>query len=276
MVSDQERDYLWTTYAQDPRMRLNIGIRRRLAPLMQNDRRKIDLMHSLLLTLPGTPILYYGDEIGMGDNIHLGDRNGVRTPMQWSSDRNGGFSRANPSDLYAPLIQNPIYGYQVVNVENQARYPTSPLNTLRQMLAVRQSARLFGRGKMTILNTRNRSILAYLREMGQDVVLVINNLSDRTESVTLDLSRFRNFIPVELFDGNPFPPIRKSRFHFTVSSYGFFWLALRPPGATRKGAPRHPDRRLIDYPGRDESQEKSPSSRSRRSRRSVSPGKSPG
>jgi trehalose synthase (EC:5.4.99.16) len=263
MVSDQERDYLWSTYAQDPRMRLNIGIRRRLAPLMQNDRRKIDLMHSLLLTLPGTPILYYGDEIGMGDNVHLGDRNGVRTPMQWSSDRNGGFSRANPSDLYSPVIQNPIYGYQVVNVENQDRYPTSPLNTFRQMLSVRQAARLFGRGKMTILNTRNRSILAYLREMGQDVVLVINNLSDRTESVILDLARFKNFIPVELFDGTPFPPIRRSRFHFTVSPYGFFWLALRPPGSSRKGSPRHLDRRLIDRHVSDESPEGPPSPRPR-------------
>ena len=249
MVSDQERDYLWSTYAQDPRMRLNIGIRRRLAPLMQNDRRKIDLMHSLLLTLPGTPILYYGDEIGMGDNIHLGDRNGVRTPMQWSSDRNGGFSRANPSDLYAPLIQNPIYGFQVVNVENQARYPTSPLNTLRQMLAVRQEARLFGRGRMTLLPTKNRSILAYLREMGEDVVLVINNLSDRTESVTVDLKRFKNHVPVELFDKNPFPPIRSSRFHFTVSPFGFFWLKLLSPTHPASAPGLHPSRRLGDPSG---------------------------
>jgi maltose alpha-D-glucosyltransferase/alpha-amylase len=256
MVSDQERDYLWSTYAQDPRMRLNIGIRRRLSPLMQNDRRKIDLMHSLLLTLPGTPILYYGDEIGMGDNVHLGDRNGVRTPMQWSSDRNGGFSRANPSELYSPVIQNPIYGYQVVNVENQLRYPTSPLNVLRQMIQVRQSARLFGRSKLTVLNPKNNRIFAYLREIGEDVVLVLNNLSDRTESVTIDLSRFIGYTPVELFNQNRFPQIRRTRFHFTISPYGFFWLQLLPPGQmTPKKAPgesadgesRHPLRRLDDH-----------------------------
>ncbi|MGC8501316.1 MAG: maltose alpha-D-glucosyltransferase [Leptospirillia bacterium] len=252
MVNDQERDYLWSTYAQDPRMRLNIGIRRRLAPLMQNDRRKIDLMHSLLLTLPGTPILYYGDEIGMGDNVHLGDRNGVRTPMQWSSDKNGGFSRANPSDLYSPVIQNPIYGYHIVNVENQARFPTSPLNTLRQMIAVRQNARLFGRGTLQFLPSKNRSILAYFRDMGEDVALIINNLSDRAESVTLDLSRYRGYSIVELFDKNPFPLIARSRFHFTLSPYGFFWLSLVPPARSKRkrmgpGAPStHPERRLTD------------------------------
>jgi maltose alpha-D-glucosyltransferase/alpha-amylase len=252
MVNDQERDYLWSTYAQDPRMRLNIGIRLRLAHLMQNDRRKIDLMHSLLLTLPGTPILYYGDEIGMGDNVHLGDRNGVRTPMQWSSDKNGGFSRANPSDLYSPVIQNPIYGYQVVNVENQARFPTSPLNTLRQMIAVRQSARLFGRGELHFLHSKNRSILAYFREMGKDVALIINNLSDRAESVTLDLSRYRGYSIVEMFDKTPFPLIARARFHFTLSPYGFFWLSLIPPARTQRNHARaassasHPERRLID------------------------------
>ena len=234
MVTDQERDYLWTTYAEDPRMRLNLGIRRRLAPLMGNDRRKIDLMHSLLLTLPGTPILYYGDEIGMGDNVHLGDRNGVRTPMQWSFDRNGGFSTADPSDLYAPPIQNPVYGYQVVNVETQIRYPTSPLNVLRQMIDVRQSTRVFGRGAMTVLHPKNRHVFACLRELEDDVVLVINNLSDRTESVLLDLSRFRGYTPVELFSQTPFPLLERAHFHFTVSPYGYFWLALRPPGSARR------------------------------------------
>ncbi|MEC4682771.1 MAG: maltose alpha-D-glucosyltransferase [Nitrospirota bacterium] len=255
MVTDQERDYLWSTYAQDPRMRLNIGIRRRLSPLMQNDRRKIDLMYSLLLTLPGTPILYYGDEIGMGDNVHLGDRNGVRTPMQWSSDRNGGFSRANPSELYSPVIQNPIYGYQVVNVENQLSYPTSPLNVLRQMIQVRQSARLFGRSKLTVLNPKNNRIFAYLREIGVDVVLVLNNLSDRTESVTIDLSRFIGYTPVELFNQTRFPQIRRRRFHFTISPYGFFWLQLIPSGemtpdkafgGSTDGGSHHPFRRLDD------------------------------
>ncbi len=229
MVSDLERDYLWTIYAQDPRMRLNIGIRRRLAPLMQNDRRKVDLMYSLLLTFPGTPILYYGDEIGMGDNVHLGDRNGVRTPMQWSFDRNGGFSRANPSDLFTPPIQNALYGYQVVNVENQIDFPTSPLNVLRQMIQIRQSSRLFGRGKMKLLTPKNTHVFAYLRESEEDVVLVLNNLSDRTESVVLDLSRFRGYVPVELFSGKRFPRILRAHFHFTISPYGYFWLRLLLP-----------------------------------------------
>jgi maltose alpha-D-glucosyltransferase/alpha-amylase len=216
---------------------------------MQNDRRKIDLMHSLLLTLPGTPILYYGDEIGMGDNVHLGDRNGVRTPMQWSSDRNGGFSRANPSDLYAPLIQNPIYGYQVVNVENQESYPTSPLNVLRQMIQVRHAARLFGRSKMTLLSPKNNRIFAYLRELGRDAVLVLNNLSDRTESVMIDLSRFIGYKPVELFSQNRFPQIKRARFHFTISPYGYFWLWLAPPDKERgrkSGLSIHSYHRLAD------------------------------
>ncbi len=238
MVTDQERDYLWTTYAEDPRMRLNLGIRRRLAPLMGNDRRKIDLMHSLLLTLPGTPILYYGDEIGMGDNVHLGDRNGVRTPMQWSFDRNGGFSTADPSDLYAPPIQNPVYGFQVVNVESQIRYPTSPLNVLRQMIEVRQSTPVFGRGSMTVLHPKNRHVFACLREFGDDVVLVINNLSDRTESVILDLSRFRGYTPVELFSRTRFPLLERAHFHFTVSPYGYFWLSLIPPSPKGRGGSR--------------------------------------
>jgi len=257
MVSDLERDYLWTIYAQDPRMRLNIGIRRRLAPLMQNDRRKVDLMYSLLLTFPGTPILYYGDEIGMGDNVHLGDRNGVRTPMQWSFDRNGGFSRANPSDLFTPPIQNALYGYQVVNVENQIDFPTSPLNVLRQMIQIRQSSRLFGRGKMKLLTPKNTHVFAYLRESEEDVVLVLNNLSDRTESVVLDLSRFRGYVPIELFSGKSFPRILRAHFHFTISPYGYFWLRLLLPEgeagrrrirAARKTAPTSspPFRELLE------------------------------
>jgi maltose alpha-D-glucosyltransferase/alpha-amylase len=231
MVTDQERDYLWSYYAKDSRMRLNLGIRRRLAPLMQNDRRKIDLMYSLLLTLPGTPILYYGDEIGMGDNIHLGDRNGVRTPMQWSSDKNGGFSRADPSSLYSPLIQNPVYGYHVVNVESQAPYATSPLNMLRQMLQVRGQHGFFGRGSMTVLNPRNSKVFVYLRENDGQIGLILNNLSDSTESVLLDLSHFDGYTPVEMFCGSDFPKIRKHPVHFTVSPYGYFWLYLRPPAS---------------------------------------------
>ncbi len=235
MVTDQERDYLWSYYAKDSRMRLNIGIRRRLSPLMQNDRRKIDLMQSLLLTLPGTPILYYGDEIGMGDNIHLGDRNGVRTPMQWSSDKNGGFSRADPSSLYIPPIQNPVYGYQVVNVESQIRYPTSPLSVLRQMFQVRQSTRIFGRGTLTVIHSRNQKVFAYFREYGGEVALILNNLSDATESVYVDLSRFNGYVPVEMFSQTQFPLIRKARFHFTLSPYGFFWFHLRPPRSEKAG-----------------------------------------
>ncbi|MHB1286798.1 MAG: maltose alpha-D-glucosyltransferase [Leptospirales bacterium] len=231
MVTDQERDYLWSYYAKDSRMRLNIGIRRRLSPLMQNDRRKIDLMQSLLLTLPGTPILYYGDEIGMGDNIHLGDRNGVRTPMQWSSDKNGGFSRADPSSLYIPPIQNPVYGYQVVNVESQIRYPTSPLSVLRQMFQVRQSTQIFGRGTLTVIHSRNQKVFAYFREYGGEVALILNNLSDATESVYVDLSRFNGYVPVEMFSQTQFPVIRKARFHFTLSPYGYFWFHLRPSRA---------------------------------------------
>lgn len=234
MVSDQERDYLWSYYASDQRMRLNIGIRRRLSPLMSNDRRKIDLMQSLLLTLPGTPILYYGDEIGMGDNIHLGDRNGVRTPMQWSSDRNGGFSLGDPSSLFSPPIQNPVYGFQVVNVEVQTRYPTSPLNTLRQMIAVRQSVQVFGRGTMKVLSPKNRKIMAYIREFEGRVVLVLNNLSDSTESVTVDLAAYYGWTPVEMFSEVSFPKISRTPYHFAISPYGFFWLRLSPNTSERK------------------------------------------
>src|SRR5438874_4251880 len=163
MVTDVERDYLWSTYANDPRDRINVGIRRRLAPLMDNDRRKIELMNSLLLSFPGAPIIYYGDEIGMGDNIYLGDRNGVRTPMQWNGDRNGGFSRADPARLYAPAIMDPVYGYQAINVEAQERYPFSLLNWMKRLIAMRRQHRVFGRGSIEAIGSPNRKILAYLR-----------------------------------------------------------------------------------------------------------------
>src|SRR5207244_2490871 len=162
MVTDVERDYLWSTYANDPRARINVGIRRRLAPLMDNDRRKIELMNSLLLSFPGTPIIYYGDEIGMGDNIYLGDRNGVRTPMQWTPDRNGGFSRADPARLYAPPIMDPVYGYEAVNVEAQERYPFSLLNWMKRLIAMRKQHRVFGRGSIEFVGCSNRKVLAYL------------------------------------------------------------------------------------------------------------------
>ena len=164
MVTDSERDYLWSTYAADPRARINLGIRRRLAPLMDNDRRKIELMNSLLMSFPGTPIVYYGDEIGMGDNIYLGDRNGVRTPMQWSPDRNGGFSRADPARLYAPVIMDPVYGYEAVNVEAQSRSISSLLSWTRRLIAVRKSTQAFGRGTMMFVRPKNRAVLAYIRQ----------------------------------------------------------------------------------------------------------------
>ena len=169
MVTDVERDYLWSTYADDPRARINVGIRRRLAPLMDNDRRKIELMNSLLLSFPGTPIIYYGDEIGMGDNIYLGDRNGVRTPMQWTPDRNGGFSRADPARLYAPTIMDPVYGYEAVNVEAQSRSLSSLLSATKRLIAVRKSTLAFGRGTMAFIRPENRSVLAYVRQYQDEV-----------------------------------------------------------------------------------------------------------
>src|SRR5690606_22101337 len=187
MVTDSERDYLWQTYAEDSRARINLGIRRRLAPLMQNDRRKIELMNSLLLSMPGTPIIYYGDEIGMGDNYYLGDRDGVRTPMQWSSDRNAGFSRADPHRLYLPVVMDPTYGYQAINGESQDRDRSSLLNWMRRIVAVRKSHRAFGRGTMTLLYPRNRKIIAYVREYEGERILCVANLSAAAQAVELDL-----------------------------------------------------------------------------------------
>ena len=191
MVTDAERDYLWETYAADRRARLNLGIRRRLAPLLEHDRRRIELMNALLLSMPGTPVIYYGDEIGMGDNIFLGDRDGVRTPMQWSFDRNGGFSRADPARLVLPPIMDPVYGYQAVNVEAQASNPHSLLNWMRRMLAVRQRHRAFGRGTLRLLNPENRKILVFLREFeaedGDETILCVCNLSRMAQAVELDL-----------------------------------------------------------------------------------------
>ena len=191
MVTDEERDYMYAEYARDPRMRLNLGIRRRLAPLMDNGRRQIELMHSLLFTLPGSPVLYYGDEIGMGDNIHLGDRSGVRTPMQWTGDRNAGFSRANPSALYQPIILDPIYHYQAVNVEAQLQSPTSLLNWLRRLIRVRREHKVFGRGSLEFIPCRNRHVVAYVRAYQDQIALVVNNLSRFSQPVELDLSRYQ-------------------------------------------------------------------------------------
>ena len=231
MVTDHERDYLWNVYAADRRARLNLGIRRRLAPLVERDRRRIELLHSLLFSMPGTPTLYYGDEIGMGDNIYLGDRDGVRTPMQWSSDRNGGFSRADPASLVLPPIMDPLYGYQSVNVEAQLRDPHSLLNWTRRMLAVRKQQKAFGRGEMKMLAPSNRRVLAYLREYTgvdgrHEIILCVANLSRAAQAAELELSAFDGKVPVEMLGGSAFPPIGELPYLLTLPPYGFYWFLL--------------------------------------------------
>ncbi|MFN3817845.1 maltose alpha-D-glucosyltransferase [Blastomonas sp.] len=227
MVTDIERDYLWNTYAADQRARINLGIRRRLAPLMERDRRRIELMNALLLTMPGTPVLYYGDEIGMGDNIFLGDRDGVRTPMQWSPDRNGGFSRADPPYLALPPVQDPLYGFEAINVEAQQRDRHSLLNWIKRMLAVRGERRAFGRGTQTFLRPANRRILAYLRQHEGETILCVANLSRTAQAVELDLHEFEGNTPVELSGGAAFPRIGQLPYLLTLPPYGFLWFDLR-------------------------------------------------
>jgi maltose alpha-D-glucosyltransferase / alpha-amylase len=229
MVTDVERDYLWSTYANDPRARINVGIRRRLAPLMDNDRRKIELMNSLLLSFPGTPIIYYGDEIGMGDNIYLGDRNGVRTPMQWSPDRNGGFSRADPARLYAPTIMDPVYGYESVNVEAQSRSLSSLLSATKKLISVRKSTLAFGRGTMTFIRPLNRSVLAYVRQYGEEVILCVANLSRSAQATELDLSAWKERVPLEMLGRTCFPTIGELPYMITLAPYGFYWFQLQQP-----------------------------------------------
>ncbi|MFV0622997.1 maltose alpha-D-glucosyltransferase [Sphingomonas sp. ac-8] len=226
MVTDAERDYLWNTYAADRRARINLGIRRRLAPLMERDRRRVELMNALLLTMPGTPVLYYGDEIGMGDNIFLGDRDGVRTPMQWSPDRNGGFSRADPPSLALPAIMDPLYGYQAVNVEAQERDRHSLLNWLKRMLAVRGQYQAFGRGSQRFLRPANRKVLAYLREHEGDTILCVANLGRTAQAVELDLHEFEGRTPVELLGSTPFPKVGQLPYLLTLPPYGFLWFRL--------------------------------------------------
>jgi maltose alpha-D-glucosyltransferase/alpha-amylase len=226
MVTSKERDYMYRMYATDARSRINLGIRRRLAPLLENDRDRIELMNSLLLSMPGTPVLYYGDEIGMGDNIFLGDRDGVRTPMQWTSDRNGGFSRADPQRLYLPPIQDPIYGFAAVNVEAQSREPSSLLNWTRRLLAVRSSSHAFGRGSFTMLHPGNRKVLAYVREHGDDTILCVANVSRTAQPVELDLGTWKSRVPVEMMGRNAFPPISELPYLLTLPAYGFFWFRL--------------------------------------------------
>jgi maltose alpha-D-glucosyltransferase / alpha-amylase len=226
MVTDTERDYLWQTYAADRRARLNLGIRRRLAPLLERDRRRIELMTSLLLSMPGAPIIYYGDEIGMGDNIYLGDRNGVRTPMHWSPDRNGGFSRADPSALVLPAIMDPLYGYEAVNVESQQRDPHSLLNWTRRMLAVRRQHAVFGRGSLRFLYPKNRKVLAYLRENEGERILCVANMARSAQAVELELSDLAGLTPIEMNGGSIFPPIGQLTYLLTLPPHGFYWFLL--------------------------------------------------
>ena len=231
MVTDRERDYMYRMYAQEPRMRVNVGIRRRLAPLLHNDVDRIKLMNSMLLSMPGSPIIYYGDEIGMGDNIYIGDRNGVRTPMQWSIDRNAGFSRADPQRLYLPVIMDPIYGYQAVNVEAQSRDPSSLLNWTRRVLAVRKQHQCFGRGSLEFVRPQNRKIIAYVRSLENEMVLCVANLSQTAQAVELDLSKYKGRVPVELLGRNAFPPIGDLPYFLTLPAHGFFWLQLSDSAA---------------------------------------------
>jgi maltose alpha-D-glucosyltransferase/alpha-amylase len=226
MVTDAERDYLWSTYAADPRARVNLGIRRRLAPLMDNDRRKIELMNSILMSMPGTPIIYYGDEIGMGDNIYLGDRNGVRTPMQWTPDRNGGFSRADPAALFLPPIMDPVYGYSAVNVEAQSRSLSSLLSWTKRLIGVRKSTKVFGRGTLTFIRPGNRAVLAYVRQLGDEAILCVANISRSAQAVELDLTPWKGRVPREMLGRTRFPRIGELPYLVTLPPYGFFWFSL--------------------------------------------------
>ena len=232
MVTDEERDYMYRVYAEDARARINLGIRRRLAPLLGNNRRKIELINSLLFSLPGTPIIYYGDEIGMGDNFYLGDRNGVRTPMQWNPDRNAGFSTANPQRLYLPTIIDPEYHYESVNVENQQRNASSLFWWMRRLLRVRERVGAFARGTIEFLHPDNAKVLAYVRQLGDETVVVVANLSRFAQAVELDLAPFAGMVPQELFGHSTFPEIKQAPTPFTLGPHGFYWLALRAAAAT--------------------------------------------
>jgi maltose alpha-D-glucosyltransferase/alpha-amylase len=227
MVTDIERDYMYDIYASDKTMRLNLGIRRRLAPLLDNDRRRIELMNGMLLSLPGTPIIYYGDEIGMGDNVYLGDRNGVRTPMQWSGGWNGGFSAADPESLYSSPILNPVYGYQAVNVLSQKRSQHSLLSWMKHIIQVRRSSSVFGSGSIEFLYPANHRVLAYVRQLGKETVLVVNNLSSAAQAVELDLRRYKGNILIEMFGRNVFPRIGDLPYLLTMGPYQFYWFRLR-------------------------------------------------
>src|ERR1700722_877009 len=227
MVSDIERDYMYDEYAVDKTMRIYRGIRRRLAPMMDNDRRQIELLNGMIMSMPGTPIVYYGDEIGMGDNIYLGDRNGVRTPMQWNGDRNAGFSTADPERLYAPLISNSVYGSQSINVDSQQRSGHSLLRWMQTLIKLRNSYRVFGRGSIDFLKPSNHRVLAYVRQFGDETVLVVNNLSSSAQAVELDLRQYKGNILIEMFGKNIFPRIGDLPYLLTMGPYQFYWFRLR-------------------------------------------------
>ena len=249
MVTDEERDYMYRAYATDPQMRINVGIRRRLAPLLENSRRRIELLHSLLFSMPGTPVIYYGDELGMGDNIYLGDRNGVRTPMQWTGDRNGGFSRADPARLYAPPIMDPVYGYQAINVEAQARSAYSILSWMRRMLGLRKQLPVFGRGTIEFLPAQNRKALIYIRQLGDETILCVANLSRSVQPVEVDLSRFKGMIPIEMLGLTEFPRIGDLPYFLTIGPYAFYWFRLQPASSAASRVATDPTMEIVQAPG---------------------------
>jgi maltose alpha-D-glucosyltransferase/alpha-amylase len=226
MVTDEERDYMYAEYAKDPRMKINLGIRRRLAPLIDNGRDEMELLHAILFSLPGSPVLYYGDEIGMGDNVYLGDRDGVRTPMQWTGDRNGGFSRADFAALYAPPLMDPVYGYQAVNVEAQLRTPTSLLRWMHRFIALRKEHPVFGLGSYEALHPANAKIFAHIRRHEDDIVLCVHNMARSAQAVELDLSEFAGRYPVEMLGRTRFPRIGELPYLLTLAPRGFFWFSL--------------------------------------------------
>ncbi len=229
MVSDDERDYMYLAYSADPQARLNVGIRRRLAPLLSNSRPRLELLNSVLFSFPGTPIIYYGDEIGMGDNMHLGDRNGVRTPMQWDGDRNAGFSRADPSMLFSPVVSDPVYGYQAVNVQSQEHDPASLLHWMKNMIRLRRLFRVFGRGSIEFLRPANRKVLVYVRRYQEDIILCVANLARSVQPVELDLRMFEGYVPREMLGYTEFPRIGELPYFLTLGPYAFYWFELQRP-----------------------------------------------
>jgi len=234
MVTDEERDYMWRVYANDPHARINLGIRRRLAPLLANNRRKIELLNALLFSMPGTPIIYYGDEIGMGDNIYLGDRNGCRTPMQWSPDRNAGFSQANPQQLHLPVIIDPEYHYEAINVETQQKNLSSMLWWMRRVIAMRKNFKAFSRGSIEFLFPENAKVLAFLRRYEDEIVLGVVNLSRFSQFAELDLSKFAGSVPLEIIGRSHFPPIKKTPYFLTLNGHSSYWFTLVPQSGRKR------------------------------------------